>query len=415
MMAGVTVGDQVAAGPGELTRTGRAAAAWPGVVALRAWWARRPLLSDVAVTLLVLLVLVGFGGHKAAESPSWVVPVAGAALVLPLVLRRRYPLAVFAWMFLVAAAQGLFGRALVTDAALLVALYSVAAHCDRRRALIAFGAVEVGVIVAVLRWGAAASWLTAWLFLSSLALAAFVGGVNMRTRRDYLASLEDRAARAERERDQQSQLAAAAERARIAREMHDIVAHNLSVMIALADGAAFAAERDPATARTAARQVSNTGRQALAEMHRLVGVLRGNGQQLPRAPQPGLDQIDELVAQVRAAGLPTTLTVAGQRFTVPPTAQLAVYRVVQESLTNVLKHAKDPSEARVMLNYAEPAIILRVVDDGRGGPPPVGAGGHGLSGMRERAAVFGGWVQAGPRPVGGWQVRAMLTCGKAAS
>ena len=414
-MADVTAGDRVAAGPGEMTRPGRAASAWPGLAAVRAWWKRRPLLGDIAITGLFVFALSGAAGRKVIErSSSWWLVVVELALILPLGLRRRYPFSVFCWMYTVAAFQAVFGRAVLADAALLVALYTVAAHCDRRHALIAFGLVEAGVIAAVLRWSGPSSWLPAWIFLTSLATAAWVLGVNLRTRRAYLTSLEDRAVRAERERDQQAKLATAAERARIAREMHDIVAHNLSVMIALADGAAFAAPKDPQAAQAAAKQVSVTGRQALTEMHRLVDVLRSDGQLNPLAPQPGIDQIDELVAQVRAAGLPTTFTVSGQPFAVPTTAQLAVYRVVQESLTNILKHAKDPSEARVILSYAEPTIILRVVDDGRGMLSVPVSGGHGVTGMRERAAVFGGWVEAGPRPVGGWQVRAMLTCDRAA-
>jgi signal transduction histidine kinase len=415
MMADVTTGDRVAAGPGEVTRPGQAASAWPGFAALRQWWARRVVLGDIAGTALFVLVLAAVGGHKAVMRPSWWLVGLEVALVVPLVLRRRYPLSVFCWMYTMAALQAFFFQDVIADAALLVALYTVAAHCDRRHALIAFGAVEVGVIVAVLRWVAPANWLNAGIFLTSLATAAWVLGVNLRTRRAYLTSLEDRAVRAERERDQRAKLAAAAERARIAREMHDIVAHNLSVMIALADGAAFAAPRDPQAAQDAAKQVSVTGRQALTEMHRLVDVLRSDGPAGPLAPQPGIEQIDDLVAQVRAAGLPTTFTVSGQPFPIPPTAQLAVYRVVQESLTNILKHAKDPSEARVILNYAEPTIILRVVDDGRGAPLAPVSGGHGVTGMRERAAVFGGWVAAGPRPAGGWQVRAMITCDRAGS
>jgi signal transduction histidine kinase len=272
--------------------------------------------------------------------------------------------------------------------------------------------VEIGVLAAAARWaqGSFDTVLTAMIFLSGLVTAAFVLGVNIRTRRAYLASLEDRTKRAERERDQQTQLAAATERARIARELHDIVAHNLSVLIALADGVTFAVEHDPEGATLAAHKVSETGRQAMQEMQRLVSVLRGADEADPLAPQPGLDQIDDLITQVRAAGLPTTLTVAGAPFPVPSSAQLAVYRVVQESLTNVLKHAKDPSRAHVTLTYAEPTIILHVSDDGRGEPRQANGSGQGLAGMRERATVFGGHVDAGPRPHGGWQVRAILPC-----
>ncbi|HJP76423.1 MAG TPA: histidine kinase [Pseudonocardiaceae bacterium] len=404
---GVDVALTTGAGEG-----GQAGSAWPRFARLRAWAARHGTTVDVVFTVVVIGAA---WAPRAVLAPTmWWGILAQSVLAAPLVLRRRYPRAVFGWLYLVAIAQWWTGRAVLIDAALLIALYSVAAHCVRRQALIAAGALEAGVVIAALRWanGGIDGILAAVVFLSGLVTAAFVLGVNIRTRRAYLASLEDRAIRAERERDQQSQLAAAAERTRIAREMHDIVAHNLSVLIALADGFAFAAESDPVAAAAAAAQASEVGRQALGEMQRLVGVLRGteaDGDE-PRAPQPGLDQIDDLLTQVRAAGLPTTLTVSGTRFLVPPSAQLAVYRVVQESLTNVLKHAKEPTRAQVTLTYAEPTIVLYVCDDGRGEPLPANGTGHGITGMRERASVFGGHVDAGPRRHGGWQVRAILTC-----
>jgi signal transduction histidine kinase len=191
------------------------------------------------------------------------------------------------------------------------------------------------------------------------------------------------------------------------------VAHNLSVMIALADGAAFAARSNAADAEAAARHVSATGRQALDEMHRLLGVLRGSGEETPRAPQPGIREIDELIAQVRVAGLRTSWTVTGQPFPLSPTAALAVYRVVQEALTNVLKHADEPTEARVTLRYADPVVELEIIDDGRRKTARPGAVvGHGLSGMSERVAVFGGRVEASPGPGGGWRVWARLDSGR---
>ena len=387
--------------------------AWPHFARVRAWAARHGTIVDL--TLAVVVVGAVLAPRAVLYPALWASVLGQSLLAMPLVLRRRYPRAVFTWLYLLALGQWWFGRAVLIDAALLIALYTVAAHRTRRHALTATAAMEIGVIAAAARWagGGFDGILAAIVFLSGLVTAAFVLGVNTRTRRAYLASLEDRAARAERERDHQSQLAAAAERTRIAREMHDIVAHNLSVLIALADGVVFAATTDPVAAAAAATQASEIGRQALGEMQRLVGVLRSadhaDGEQ-PRTPQPGLDQIDELLAQVRTAGLPTTFTVSGASFPVPPTAQLAVYRVVQESLTNVLKHAKDPTRAQVSLTYAEPSILLYVCDDGRGEPPSTNGIGHGLTGMRERASVFGGHVDAGPRQYGGWQVRAILTC-----
>ncbi|HEY2697567.1 MAG TPA: histidine kinase [Pseudonocardiaceae bacterium] len=395
--------------------TGRGQPAPPRLARLQDWSARHRVVIDILVG--VLLVGGGLAPRASIDPELWWTMGPQALLVAPLLARRRYPFAVFGWLYLLALSQWWLGRAVLIDAAILVALYTVATLSDRRRALLAAALVEIGVVIAAIRWapGGFDGVLTAMIFLSGLVTAAFVLGVNTRTRRIYLASLEDRAGRAERDRDQQSQLATAAERARIAREMHDIVTHNLSVLVALADGVAFAAEHDPDTAQFAAHKVAETGRQALQEMQRLVSVLRGTEEPDPRTPQPGLGQIDDLITQVRAAGLPTSLTVVGAAFPVPTTAQLAVYRVVQESLTNVLKHAKDPSRAHVTLSYAEPAIILHVSDDGRGEPRPVNVPGHGVAGMRERAAVFGGHVDAGPGQHGGWQVRMILSCPKVAS
>jgi signal transduction histidine kinase len=391
-----------------------AAHAWPGLAWLRERTGRHPLTADAGLAALLLLVATFRRGELADHRALSV--VLGVLLIAPLVWRRRHPFAVFGVVCVVAATQWLLGRVLVADLALLVALYTVAAHCDRRKALSAAAVIEVGVLLAVIRWAPPQGVLTGFVFLSGMATAAFVLGVNIRTRRAYLESLEDRALRAEHERDQQAQLAAASERARIAREMHDVVAHNLSVMIALADGAAFAARSNSAETEAAARHVAQTGRQALTEMHRLLGVLR-NGEDSPRAPQPGIDQIDDLVAQVRTAGLPTSFTMTGRPFPLPSTAQLAVYRLIQEALTNVLKHADSPTEAKVTLHYDDPVVTLGVIDDGRGDSARhnPGSGGHGLSGMRERAAVFNGSVEAGPRQTRGWQVRATLDSGRTPS
>lgn len=377
----------------------------PWLARLRAWPHRHPVTADAVLTAVAALFVLTHGDRFDNLQGERLL---AALLALPLVWRRRAPLLVFGWMATVAAVQWFVARAFVADATLLIALYSVAVHCGRKVALWALGVIEFGIAVAVLRWAPPGGMLDAFVFLSGLATAAFVLGRNVRTRRAYLASLEDRARRAEHERDQQAQLAAAAERTRIAREMHDIVAHNLSVMIALADGAAFVAHGDPDQAETAARQVSDTGRQALVEMHRLLGVLRG-GQEPPREPQPGIEQLDELITQVRAAGLPTSLTVTGAPFPLSSTAQLAVYRVVQEALTNVLKHADTPDEAWVLLRYRDPVIEVEIRDNGHGRPTASTVHGHGLSGMAERAALFDGHVEAGPRPGGGWQVHAELT------
>jgi signal transduction histidine kinase len=189
--------------------------------------------------------------------------------------------------------------------------------------------------------------------------------------------------------------------------MHDVVAHNLSVMIALADGAAFAVARSPRQAADAMRSVSDTGRQALGEMRRLLGVLRDDETEAQRSPQPGLDDLDGLVEQVRGAGLPVVYQVTGRPFAVPVGAQLAVFRIVQEALTNTLKHAGADATAAVSLRYEPTGVEVEVIDTGRS-TSAVSPFGHGLIGMRERTAVYGGSVAAGPAIGGGWRVHARV-------
>jgi signal transduction histidine kinase len=259
----------------------------------------------------------------------------------------------------------------------------------------------VGVAALAGRPGAAAV-----VPLTAVTVTAAVVGRGRRTRRAYLAALEDRAARAERERDQLARIAVAEERARIARELHDVVAHNLSVMTALADGAGFAPGSE--RAREAVAQIAVTGRQALGEMHRLVGVLRADGEAPELAPAPGLDDLGALVEHVRAAGLPVTLTVTGQPVSLTAGAQLAVHRLVQESLTNTLRHGVGVRSAAVRLDWRGDALDVEVTDDGAAVRAPERGSGHGLVGMRERLAPFGGAVTAGPAPDGGWRVTAAL-------
>jgi signal transduction histidine kinase len=217
--------------------------------------------------------------------------------------------------------------------------------------------------------------------------------------------------RLERERDQQSRLAVAGERARIAREMHDIVTHNLSVMVALADGAVFAQQRSPDKATTAMRQISGTGRQALTDMRRYLGVLRDDEPDALRHPMPGIPQLESLADQVRAAGLPTRLDLDGDPGPVPAAAQLTVYRLVQEALTNTLKHTPPGTSAHVRVRCSADTVSLVITDDGRAATTTAPGSGHGLAGMRERTAAFGGSLDAGPRPGGGWRVAAHLALG----
>ena len=341
-----------------------------------------------------------------------------AALHLTLVWRRRAPVVVF-WTvcgFVVVGtvfSLARFDRALYPEAIVMVALYAVARYCPRRQLWPAIAVIEGAM--AVLLFFAGPLWVSLAL-ATSVPAATVLLGITIRTRRAYLAELEERARRLERERDQQAQLAVAAERARIAREMHDIVAHNLAVMVALADGAALTATAAPQRSADTMHLVSATGRQALGEMRRLLGLLRdgpasGEDPESPgtRTPQPGFADLDSLVDQLRAAGLRTTLTSDGAPGDWGPGAGLAVYRIVQEALTNTLKHAGPGVSARVRLHYTAGGVDLEVADDGAHQPSPAGTGGHGLAGMSERAASYGGHVEAGPA-VGetGWRVRARL-------
>ena len=219
-----------------------------------------------------------------------------------------------------------------------------------------------------------------WVGLTALGVASAVLGVSIRQRRALLASLQERAARLEFERDQEGRLGAAAERARIAREMHDIVSHNLTVMIGLADGATYALQSAPEAAGSAMQRVSATGRQALGEMRRLLGVLRDEPAAEPFEPQPGLDRLDELLARVEAAGVPVSIEIEGDPHELSGGVQLAVFRVAQEALTNTLKHAGRPATARLALRIAGGRVELTVTDtgtgpsDGRLPGPPVAAG-----------------------------------------
>jgi signal transduction histidine kinase len=384
----------------------RAVLSWG--VRLRTALRRHALAGDAALVVLIGLILgPRSGNHERAGSGSWTQFLFFAALLLPLLWRRKAPSVVFGAIAAVALVQWNFHQLAAADLALLVAFYTVAAYEPWRNIVAAAAVLEIGAVLAALRFAPHGTVLWAWILISGMITAAGVVGYNIRTRRAYLAALEDRAARAELDRDRQTQLAAAAERARIAREMHDVVAHHIAVMIALADGAAYTGLRDPAQAAAIMGNVSGTGRSALAEMRRLLGVMRDSSHHPEHAPQPTIADLDELLAGVRSAGLSTRLTVTGASFTLPPSAQLAIFRIVQEALTNTLKHAR-ASTAEVQLRYRPEEVELNIVDNGQSVGTAQVASGHGIAGMRERAAVFGGDVTAGPRGDGGWRVHTTL-------
>ncbi|MEU7692334.1 histidine kinase [Microbispora hainanensis] len=389
---------------------------------LRAWTRRHSKLVDsLTVSPLALLSLITvevFSRASAMGAREVGVPwllLLSAALIVPLTWRRDHPREVFAVVSAVSFVQWLLGViVLPANIAVLVALYNVVARSTLLWALAAGAVAEFGLLLAMLRWSLEAG--RAWVSSSAFIVAVWLAGIYTNTRRRYVESLVERAERAERERDQQARIAAAAERARIARELHDVVAHNVSVMVVQADGAGYAIDSDPEQARRAMQAISATGRQALAEMRRLVGVLRHDAGSPAEeyAPQPGVAQLGDLIEQVRASGLPTEFTVSGTARSLPEGEQLAVYRIVQEALTNALKHGGPGTRAWVEVTYGRREIELRISDDGRGAAAPRMVGGHGLIGMRERAAMYGGSVEAAPRMGGGFRVVARIPVGVAA-
>lgn len=326
----------------------------------------------------------------------------------------------FAWLVACSAGVGLWSPSAVPGVALLVALYSVGASRPRPVALGAAAVLEVGVLVTAVRLPG--DWVQPAVFLTGMLVAALGLGLYVAAHRAYVTGLHERTLALERDRDQQAELAAAAERARIARDMHDVVAHHLTVMVALSDGAAVAG---PDRAAEAMRMVSETGRRALAETRRVVGVLRspdhpptrgtgpavaavdrGSAPRVADRQPPGIAELDRLVGTVRSAGLPTTLAVSGPAAELPAGVQLAAFRVVQEALTNSLKHAGPGVRAAVRLDSTAEQLVLEVTDDGSGA---VAAGvGNGLVGIRERVLACGGEVTAGPGDAGGWRVAARL-------
>jgi signal transduction histidine kinase len=372
--------------------------------------AQHQLAIDIATALgVATLSVAGLATQHRADPTELIFT---GALCAPLLLRRLSSRLCFAVIALVAFLQWLLAGPQLGDAAVLFALYWVALEGNPEEVVLAAATVEAGAIMAAVRWSPSAP-LKIWVGLSGLTVAAGVLGVTIRQRRALLISLQEKAARLEFERDQEGRLGAAAERARIAREMHDIVAHNLSVMIALADGATYTMSSSPERAAQATERVSATGRQALVEMRRLLGVLREESSAQPLEPQPSLERLDELLARVSAAGIPVSMEMDGDPHELADGVQLTVFRVAQEALTNTLKHADRPTRAHLALSCRPGQVELEVTDTGGHQPSLNGhavaiAGGRGLHGMRERAATYGGKLEAGPTPEGGWRVHLAL-------
>ncbi|MCT6780811.1 sensor histidine kinase [Streptomyces sp. CS7] len=385
---------------------------------------RHPTGVDVfwAVFLLGLSGMSMVSGmYDAGREEIVAVPVAlGFSTVVA--LRRKAPEKMLLLAILVGVVQLVFNvRPGIGNFAMLVITYTVATVGERWASRLALIGSLSAAALSQLRWEAepGGSWVQV-IFVTVIMtvpfVLAWVLGDSLRTRRAYFDQLEERAARLEREREAQSKVAVAAERARIARELHDVVAHNVSVMVVQADGAAYVMDAAPDQAKQALETISGTGRQALAEMRRLLGVLRtGDAPESGEyVPQPDVEQIEDLVAQVRQTGLEVDFKVEGTPRPLPSGVELTAYRVVQEALTNTRKHGGPEAGASVRLVYFDDGLGLLIEDDGRGAAHELyedggadGAG-HGMIGMRERVGMVGGTLDAGPRPGGGFRISALL-------
>ncbi|KSW21319.1 sensor histidine kinase [Cellulomonas sp. B6] len=395
---------------------------------------------DITIAALLAVVLVptsiGLVSTQLSTLPAFVVSLSTVGMVVPLAWRRTRPAASVAIVYSCALLHLVARVPLVpTDFVVPFSLYSASLHGPRwahRTAMAGalVGSAVLGSLIGMPYSPGIAVFIA--MFAGSLFLVAWAFGLVRRSRREHLEALLDRAERLEVERDQQATIATAAERARIAREMHDIVAHSLSVIIAQSDGGRYAAVHDPDAATRALGTIAETGRAALTDMRRLLGVLRdapapatagapgvlpipaaeGTAQARTTAtttnPQPSVEDVEQLVAQMRASGMRVSHVRLGQPRHLPPGAGLTIYRIAQESLTNILKHAGPDPSVTVMLQWQPTAVALEVSDDGRGASAGTDGLGQGLLGMRERATMFGGTVTAGPRPGGGFRVRATL-------
>ncbi|MFJ4282907.1 sensor histidine kinase [Streptomyces massasporeus] len=385
---------------------------------VRAFDQRRPLLWDLHFTgFWVTAALIDYAGggwrHNAHDLgvPGWLLLAMSLGFTVPLLRRRTHPGLALAAMVPFAVANAWTGAALQAALLQLVLIYHLALRRPLRHLGWATALVLGPVLLSAVRYGEGTWDQQIGSHLMSITVAVLIG-VTVRTRRTYTEALEDRARRLETERDQQAQLATAAERARIAREMHDIIGHNLSVITGLADGGRYAAAKSPERAAQALDAIATTSRQALTELRRLLDVLREEErQQADLTPQPGLTDLAPLLDGVRSAGLPVSTSIHGSP-SLPPGRQLTVYRVIQEALTNTLKHGGPDATARIELSYEEKAAVtLTITDTGIGSATDgTSRGGRGLPGMRERTALYGGTLEAGPRPhpEQGWRVRLRL-------
>ena len=379
-----------------------------------------PVFGDSLMAGLLLVFELGTGAAAGpVRVPGSTLLFVGAMMIVPVVFRRQYPLG-SSYVILFGGAVQLLTHGDIdsglplrlADFALAIALYTIVAYVGRQQGLLYALWLAVGTVLwALWRMGGGIDaafmvFVIAVVFGFSWAMGEFVGA-----RRAYNRELEQRLKLLETERDQQARIAVGEERSRIARELHDVVAHAVSVMVVQADGAGYAIKTDPDLAEAAVRTIADTGRQALTELRRLLGVLRSEDQSGTQwVPQPDARDLHELAENCRAAGLPVRLETLGDLSALPAGVGLGVYRIVQEALTNTLKHAGAGATATVRVTQDGDRVEVEVADDGFGTPHDLVAvsGGNGLIGMRERAGVLGGTLEAGPNPGGGWRVRAVL-------
>ena len=377
---------------------------WPLVS--RFWF---DALITVGLGLSIAVAVVDQGKKDGPEGPLWLDVVLSIVFLLPLYARRRYPFAAPAAMIVLLVAISFFDAGLLDDD-FVVWLAALAATVlfgmlSERRLAVAGWLLMVGAIAIANVNSPTGSFGDFVWGLITLSIGWAVGfGFAQKFRESDEA--RERAERAEREREEEARAAVAEERARIARELHDIVGHSVSVMTVQAAGVRSLLRPDQERVREAVTIVEQTGREALAEMRRLVGVLRRPEEAPALAPQPSLEHVDRLVAQAREAGLPVELRVEGDPVDLPAGVDLTAYRLVQEGLTNAIKHAR-AKHAEVLVRYANGTVELTVSDDGTGDGGG-DSGGHGLVGMRERVSVYGGSLHAGPRPEGGFALHATL-------
>jgi len=373
-----------------------------------------PWALDAALgTLFTVAGLISmFGGSDPKvdyRDPDALGVVLSLAVSLPFFFRRRAPFATAVVSTGAVTLMLLLGYQSNTQTQMiLVSAYTLASHAEGARRVLGFVAIEVGVgtVAAVGTPGASTSEI---ILAGAFYAAAYFFGSAMRNRRLYLDEVEERAAVVEREHEEASKRAIADERLRIAQELHDVVAHSMGVIAVQAGVGSHVIDTDPAEAKKSLDAISTTSRTTLGEIRRLLGVLRADDDG-GYEPAPGLADLDRLITDIRGAGLTVDVHIDGERHDLPPGVDLTAYRIVQEAITNVLKHA-GPAEVIVTVGYEPDMVRLEVVDDGRGVNGRSSGGGHGLVGMRERVAVYGGTLETGPRAGGGFRVAACLPYG----